>query len=104
MEVIFMGDSLARLRAFPSDARHDAGFQIDKVQRGKNPDEWKPMKTVGKGVREIRIKDASGQYRLIYLTNQGNAVYVLHAFPKKTQQTRKLDIDLARKRLNLVGN
>jgi len=85
-EVIFMGDSLARIRAFPSDARQDAGFQIDKVQRGEIPDVWKPMKTVGKGVKEVRIKEASGQYRVIYF------------------QTRKMDIDLARKRLSLAGN
>ena len=103
-EVIFMGDSLARIKAFPSDARQDTGFQIDKVQRGETPDAWKPMKTVGKGVKEIRIKEASGQYRVIYLTSLGDAVYVLHAFQKKTQQTRKLDIDLARKRLSLAGN
>ena len=103
-EVVFMGDSLARIRAFPSGARQDAGFQIDKVQRGEPPDEWKPMKTIGKGVREIRIKEASGHYRVIYLTNLEDAVYVLHAFQKKTQQTRKSDINLARKRLRAVGD
>lgn len=98
-----MGDSLARIRAFPSDARQDAGFQIDKVQRGENPDDWKPVKTVGRGVKEIRIREASGQYRVIYLMNIENTAYVLHAFPKKTQQTRKSDIGLARKRLGMVG-
>ena len=103
-KVVFMGDSLARIRAFPTDARQDAGFQIDKVQREEKPDDWKPMKTIGPGVREIRIKNAGGQYRVIYLMSQGNAVYVLHAFPKKTQQTRKSDIDLARTRKSLAGN
>jgi len=99
-----MGNSLEQIRAFPSGAKQDAGFQIDKVQRGENPDEWKPMKTVGKGVKEIRIREASGHYRVIYLTSMEDTVYVLHAFPKKTQQTRKSDIDLARKRLRLAGN
>lgn len=99
-----MGDSLARIRAFPSGARQDVGFQMDKVQKGEYPDVWKPMKTVGKGVKEIRIKEASGHYRVIYLASLENAVYVLHAFPKKTQQTRKSDIELARKRLSLVSN
>ena len=55
-----MGDSLARVRDFPSGARQDAGFQIDRVQRGDSPDDWKPMKTVGRGVREIRIRETSG--------------------------------------------
>ncbi len=103
-QVVFMGNSLAQIKAFPPGARQDAGFQIDKVQRGENPDEWKPLKTVGKGVKEIRIREAGGHYRVIYLTNIEDTVFVLHAFPKKTQRTRKLDIDLARKRLSLAGN
>ena len=65
-----MGDSLARIRAFPPDVRQDAGFQIDKVQHGEVPDEWKPMRTVGKGAREIRIRASGNHYRVIYLTKQ----------------------------------
>lgn len=99
-----MGNSLEQIGDFPSSARQDVGFQIDKVKRGENPDDWKPMKAVGKGVKEIRIREASGQYRVIYLTNLEDTVNVLHAFLKKTQQTRKSDIDLARKRLNSAGN
>ena len=102
-EVVFAGSSLNEIRAFPLDARQDAGFQIDKVQRGETPDNWKPIKSIGKGVREIRIKEASGQYRVIYLVNLEDAVYVLHAFQKKSRKTRKSDIDLARKRLNEIG-
>ena len=102
-EVSFLGDSLDQIRSFPEDARQDAGFQIDKVQNGEAPDDWKPMKTIGKGVREIRIKESSGIYRVIYLANQEDAVYVLHAFRKKTQKTRKTDVDLARKRLKEIG-
>lgn len=101
--VVFMGDSLARIRAFPSSVRQDTGFQIDKVQRGANPDDWKPMTTFGKGVKEIRIKEAGGHYRVIYLANLEEAIFVLHAFQKKTQRTRKSDIDLARERLITVG-
>ena len=102
-EVIFMGDSLVRIRAFPLGARQDAGFQIDNIQRGDCPDDWKPMKTVGKGVKEIRIQEASGHYRVIYLANMKDSVYVLHVFQKKTRQTRKSDIELARKRLREIG-
>jgi len=94
---------LGQIRAFPLNARQDAGFQIDKVQRGEAPDDWKPMKSVGKGVKEIRIKGVGGNYRVIYLANLVDAVYVLHAFQKKTQKTRKSDIDLARNRLNEIG-
>ena len=102
-DIVFLGDSLSRIRDFPSDVRQDAGFQIDKVQRGENPDNWKPMKTMGKSVREIRIKEAVGIYRVIYLANIDDMVYVVHAFQKKTQKTRKADIDLVRKRLKEIG-
>jgi len=102
-EVVFTGSSLNEIRAFPLDARQDAGFQIDKVQRGEVPNDWKPMNSIGKGIREIRIEEASGHYRVIYLTNLEDAVYVLHAFQKKTRKTRKSDIDLARKRLKEIG-
>jgi len=84
-------------------ARQDAGFQIDKIQRGEDPDDWKSLNTVGKGIREIRIKEASGHYRVVYLASLEIAVYILHAFQKKTKRTRKIDIDLARKRLKEIG-
>ncbi len=96
--VEFLGDSLETLRAFPESARHEAGFQIDKVQHGEEPNDWKPMATIGAGVREIRIRDAAGAFRVIYLAKLSDAVYVLHAFQKKTQATSQQDIALARKR------
>jgi phage-related protein len=71
---------------------------LDKVQRGEQPDDFKPMSAVGKGVEEIRIADESGAYRVIYVARRADAVYVLHAFQKKTQATSKKDIDTARKR------
>ena len=94
----FLGDTLEVLRAFPGNVRRDAGFQLDKVQRGEEPDHWKPMSIVGAGVKEIRIRDESGAFRVIYLANLADAVYVLHCFQKKTQATRKEDIKLARSR------
>jgi len=102
-KVVFTGDSLARIRTFPMNARQDAGFQIDKIQRGEGPDDWKSLNTVGKGIKEIRIKEASGHYRVVYLASLKTAVYVLHAFQKKTKRTRKTDINLARKRLKEIG-
>ena len=96
--VRFLGDSLECLRDFPEDARHDAGYQLDKVQRGEQPDDFKPMPTVGKGVEEIRVTDESGAFRVIYVARRAEAVYVLHAFHKKTQATLRRDIEIARKR------
>lgn len=94
----FLGDSLKCLREFPEDARHDVGYQLDKVQRGERPDDYKPMPSIGKGVEELRVWDESGTYRVIYMARLATAVYVLHAFQKKTQATAKRDIELARKR------
>jgi len=85
------------LRQFPAAARHQAGFEIDGIQRGKNPSDWKPLKIIGPGVKELRIhKD--GEHRVVYVAKFDEAVYVLHAFQKKTQKTAKLDLDLARNR------
>jgi phage-related protein len=97
--VVFLGDSLGRLRAFPERARRDAGFQLDRVQRGLEPDDWKPMKTIGAGVREIRTREASGVFRVVYVATFAEAVYVLHAFQKKTSRTSPRDLELASARL-----
>ncbi len=98
--VTFLGDSLEKIRAFPQGARREAGFQIEKVQQGMEPDNWKPVKTVGAGAREICIRDEAGAFRVIYVASLSDAVYVLHAFQKKTEKTAKGAIELARKRLN----
>lgn len=96
--VCFLGDSLKSLRDFPEDARHGAGYQLEKVQRGEQPDDFKPMPAIGKGVEEIRVTDDSGAYRVIYVARRVDAVYVLHAFQKKTEATPKRDIDAAKRR------
>lgn len=93
--VSFLGNSLDALRSFPDGPRREVGFQIDRLQRGLEPDDWKPLKAVGPNVREIRGKDSSGAYRVIYLATLPDAIYVLHAFQKKSQKTDKRDIDLA---------
>jgi phage-related protein len=94
----FVGDSLQCLRAFPTAVRHDIGFQLEAVQQGRQPNDFKPMPGVGKGVEEIRVRDAGGAYRVIYTARMADAVYVLHAFQKKSQTTPKHDMDIARKR------
>ncbi|MFW2438259.1 MAG: type II toxin-antitoxin system RelE/ParE family toxin [Arenicellales bacterium] len=100
--ISFVDRSLNDLKQFPEDARREAGYQLDKVQRGIEPTDWKPMKMVGAGVTEIRIKDDQGIYRVIYISKYANTVFVLHAFKKKSQKTAKKDLEIARKRLKVV--
>jgi phage-related protein len=92
--VTFHGDSLDRLRDFPTDAR-----QQYRVQIGREPSDWKPMQTIGAGVREIRLRDASGAFRVVYVATFADAIHVLHAFQKKSQKTAQRDLDLAAARL-----
>lgn len=101
----FVGDSLGRLKAFPDAARRDAGYQLDRVQHGLQPQDFKPVPAIGKGVEEIRVWDGAGTYRVIYVARFEDAIYVLHAFQKKTQTTSKNDINLAGKRYaHLIGS
>ena len=97
--IAFLGSSLDDLRGFPVDARREAGHQLDRVQRGLDPDDWRPMPSIGAGVREIRVRERAGAFRVIYVATFVDAVYVLHAFQKKTRQTAKRDVDLAASRL-----
>jgi phage-related protein len=96
--VEFRGSALDDLRAFPLSARRDAGHQLDQVQSGQEPDDWKPMNIVGQGVKEIRVRDAAGAFRVMYVARFADAVYVLHCFQKKTEKTSKADLSLAAKR------
>jgi phage-related protein len=94
----FLGSALADLRTFPAAARRMAGHELDQVQHGRDPDEWKPMPSVGPGAREIRIREAAGAFRVIYVAKLASTIYVLHCFQKKTRATRKSDLDLAQSR------
>jgi phage-related protein len=94
----FRGDSLDTLRTFPIPARREAGHQLDQLQNGQEPDDWKPMPSIGQGVKEIRIRDTAGAFRVIYIAKFASAIYVLHCFQKKTAKTSKPDLDLASKR------
>jgi phage-related protein len=96
--ICFLGDSLKCLRDFPDSAKSDAGYQLDKAQRGEQPDDFKPMPSIGRGVEEIRVWDERGTYRVIYTARFPDAVYVLHAFQKKTQGTTNRDIETAKRR------
>ncbi|HEY2707612.1 MAG TPA: type II toxin-antitoxin system RelE/ParE family toxin [Caulobacteraceae bacterium] len=101
--VVFLADTLRQVRRFPEDVRRTIGHELRDVQFGEEPSDWKPMPSVGSCVREIRVRDPSGAFRVIYVANLEAAIYVLHAFQKKTQQTPQRDIDLARSRLKAVA-
>ncbi len=98
----FVGSSLDDLRDFPHEAKRAAGFELRAVQNGLDPSDWKPMQSIGTGVREIRIH-VLGEWRVIYVASLADAVYVLHAFQKKSRKTSKNDIELARKRFKEIG-
>lgn len=101
--VIWMGSSKEDLIAFPADARREAGYQLETVQRGDDPADWKPMSSIGAGVREIRIRESSGAFRVVYLASRPDGVYVLHCFQKKTQQTSRHDLAVAKARFKAVN-
>jgi len=101
-DIIFLGSSKNDLRDFPDAARRDSGIELYQVQLGLDPSDWKPMPSIGAGVREIRVR-AGGAFRVIYLAARPEGVYVLHCFQKKTPKTAPHDIDLARQRYQHIG-
>jgi phage-related protein len=101
-QVIWMGSSREDLRAFPREARREIGYQLEHVQEGVEPDDWRPMSAVGPGVREIRVQESSGAFRCIYLAKRQEGIYVLHCFQKKTQKISRQDLDLAERRFKAI--
>lgn len=101
--LVFLGSSQDDLRAMPAPVRHAMGMELMRVQFGGEPADFKPMATVGAGAYELRVREASGAYRAIYVAKFAEAIYVLHAFQKKTQKTGKADLDLAARRYKLIG-
>jgi len=103
-EIVWVGDSLKVVQGFPQKARQEIGSELRAVQRGQDPESWKPMKSIGAGVREIRVNIDSNQFRAIYIAKFIEAVYVLHAFQKKSQKTSSKDLKLAAKRYRQLIN
>ncbi|HSW70527.1 MAG TPA: type II toxin-antitoxin system RelE/ParE family toxin, partial [Gammaproteobacteria bacterium] len=95
--IVWLGSTHRTVREYPTNARREIGYNLDRVQRGLDPCDWKPMVNVGNGVKEIRIHEEN-EYRVLYVAKFEEAIYVLHSFVKKTQQTAKKDIDIIRKR------
>ena len=96
--VIWLGSSRLDLREFPASVQDEIGLQLFYLQQGRRADDWKPINTVGQGVEEIRMRDATGAFRVIYYARRADSIYILHAFQKKTQQTPLQDLRLAKKR------
>lgn len=94
----WVGSSKADTRALPHGARREMGFQLDRVQKGLPPGDFKPMRTVGPGVYEIRVRDEGRAFRSLYVARFEEAVYVLHVFEKKSQRTAKADLETGRAR------
>lgn len=101
-QIRWVGSAYADLLAFPKDARREVGFELGKVQAGLEPADWKPFDDVGAGTKEIRVRDASGIYRVMYIAKFAEAIYVLHCFQKKTQATSKQDKAIAAARYRAV--
>jgi phage-related protein len=98
----FIGTAQRDLKEFPENARREAGYELHAVQCGLQPSDFKPMPIVGAGVQEIRINE-QGAWRVMYVAKFAEKVYVLHAFQKKTQQTRQEDIALAAQRYKQIA-
>lgn len=101
--IVFVGSSKDDLRDLPETPLKRCGFELHKVQTGEDPDDWKPMPSVGKGVKEIRVACDEGAFRVFYVVDRPEAIYVLHAFRKTTQKTEKRDIDLGKARFKSLG-
>jgi phage-related protein len=103
-EIRWMGSAYDDLLEFPVEARRQAGFQLSKVQAGLEPEDWKSFDDVGAGTREIRIREADGSFRVMYVAKFEEAIYVLHCFQKKTQATSRKDKEMAELRYRAVIN
>lgn len=100
--VIWMGSSRDELKQLPAAAQKALGFELYRVQCGYDPMDWKPMVSVGAGVREIRARDRVGTFRMIYLAIRPEGIFVLHCFQKKKPQTSRSDLELAKKRFKAI--
>ena len=100
--IYWVGTSYNDLLLFPVSVKQEAGYQSHRVKSGLEPEDWKPFSAIGAGVKEVRIKEQGGIFRIMYVAKFQNKIYVLHAFQKKTQKTRKQDIDIAKARYSAI--
>ncbi|MHB1947413.1 MAG: type II toxin-antitoxin system RelE/ParE family toxin [Gammaproteobacteria bacterium] len=96
-KIAWLGNTHQLIKGYPDNVKREIGYNLDMIQRGLDPFDWKPMSSVGTGVKEIRIHEEN-EYRVLYVAKFEDAVYVIHSFIKKTQQTPQKDIELAKQR------
>ena len=96
-KIIWLGNTHQTIKGYVDNLKQEIGYNLDRVQKGEEPYDWKPMSSIGHGVKEIRIHEEN-EYRVLYVAKFEESIYVLHAFVKKTQQTLKRDIGLAKQR------
>lgn len=101
-EIVWVGSSYKDLLDFSEQARHDAGYQLHRVQNGLEPEDWKPFQTIGAGVKEIRLNDVGNAFRVMYVAKFADRIYVLHSFKKKTQKTSTKDITISKVRYKAI--
>jgi phage-related protein len=101
--VVFLAKTRDWLRAFPDKAKQQAGNELNELQQGRLPSDWKPMPNVGAGALEIRVHKPH-EHRVICIAKFPEAIYVLNAFEKKTQKTPKKELDLARRSYAEIKN
>lgn len=102
LEISWLGDSIDVVRGYNKHVREAIGGELRLLQKGQRPVHARPLKTVGRGVWELKISDAHGQFRVVYIVRRNDRIYVLHAFQKKTQKTPQTDIDLAKTRFKEI--
>ena len=100
--IYWVGSSLKDLMVLPDEVKREAGYQLHRVQNGLDPEDWKPFQTVGVGVKEIRISEGGGAFRVMYVAKFEDKIYVLHSFQKKTQKTSPNDIHIAKTRYKAI--
>ena len=96
-KIIWLATTHSTIKEYPDNVRREIGYNLSKIQHGLDPADWKPMTGIGQGIKEIRIH-AENEYRILYLTKFQEAIYVLHTFVKKTQQTSQKELNIGRKR------
>ena len=105
-KVAWVGTSLEEMQELPKAIRKAVGFQIHLLQEGVDPDDFKPMPSVGSGVYEIRVRNELGQNtgRCFYVVKFKEAIFILHAFEKKKQKTPKANLDKGQERYKELLN
>ena len=94
----WLGTTRDDIRAQRPATRYELGQQLFRLQMGLMPNNYKPINTVGPGAYEVRVRDADGIARLMYVAKFHDTICVLHVITKKSMRTPKTDIDLAKRR------